>query len=382
MHENHLEAIIQEEIRAAGPITFARFMELALYHPKYGYYGSGRAKIGKLGDFYTNSHATAIYGRMIAEVALALSSSIGNGCTFVEMGAGEGLFANDFLSHLDRYHKGHDINYVIIENSQGMEAKQRERLYEYARHIIWYRSVEEMPRPIDGIFFSNELLDAFPFHMVTQEVDSLKEIYIALHRGQLTNELGGLSTGLIPRYFNRLQLRLEPGMTTEVNLLALDWVRDVSRKLRKGYVITVDYGYPASEYYSPSRPNGTFLCYHEHKTSDNPLLHIGEQDITAHADFTSVSMVGKYEGLDTLLFTYQSPFLIKAASLLEAAISGSEASSVAGAGQEEMTAVAGGIRNLIHPELLGGTFMVLVQGKDVNADGVLDGIRDYSERLL
>jgi SAM-dependent MidA family methyltransferase len=163
-------------------------------------------------------------------------------------------------------------------------------------------------------------------------------------------------------------------MTTEVNLNALEWVRQVSLKLRKGYVITVDYGYPAHEYNSPSRPKGTILCYHEHKTSDNPLLHIGKQDITAHVDFTSVAMVGKNEGLDTLLFTYQSPFLIKAASLLEA--------TLAGAGQEEMTAVASGIRNLIHPEIMGSTFMVLVQGKGAEADGTLDGIRDYSERLL
>jgi SAM-dependent MidA family methyltransferase len=156
-------------------------------------------------------------------------------------------------------------------------------------------------------------------------------------------------------------------------------VHDISQKLRKGYVITVDYGYPAREYYSPSRPKGTFLCYHEHKTSEDPLTNIGEQDITAHVDFTSVSMVGKCEGLQTLLFTYQSPFLIKAASLLEAALS----SSVAGAEQEEMAAVASGIRNLIHPELLGGTFMVLVQGKGVSADGtLLEGIRDYSDRLL
>jgi SAM-dependent MidA family methyltransferase len=375
MQASNMEGIITEEIRAVGPITFARFMELALYHPEYGYYGSGSAVIGKRGDFYTSSHATAVYGRMVAEVALALSSTIGTGCTFVEMGAGEGLFARDFLGHLGRYHKGHDIKYVIIENSPGMEKKQRECLHEYAQGIRWYRSVDELPGVIDGIFFSNELLDAFPFHMVKQETDALKEVYIASHGGGLTNELGTVSTGLIPRYFNRLQLMLEPGMTTEVNLNALEWVRQVSRKLRKGYVITVDYGYPANEYYSPSRPKGTFLCYHEHKTSDNPLLHIGEQDITAHVDFTSVSMVGKNEGLDTLLFTYQSPFLIRAAALLEAAL--------AGAGQDEMTAVASGIRNLIHPDILGSTFMVLVQGKGVSADGtLLDGIRDYSERLL
>ena len=374
MHENQIEGIIREEIRTTGPITFARFMEIALYHPEYGYYGSGRAKIGKHGDFYTNSHATAVYGRMLAEVALALSSSIGNNCTFVEMGAGEGLFAKDFLDHLARYHKGHSIKYVIIENSPGMEVKQRERLGEYAKGIAWYKAVEDMPEPVDGIFFSNELLDAFPFHMVKQEADALKEVYISTRHGELTNELGSLSTGLIPRYYNRLQMRLEPWMTTEVNLLALDWVRDVSRKLRKGYVITVDYGYPASEYYSSSRPKGTFLCYHEHKTSEDPLENIGEQDITAHVDFTSVSMVGKYEGIQTLLFTYQSPFLIKAASLLE--------TSLAGAEQEEMAAVATGIRNLIHPELLGSTFMVLVQGKGVESGGVLDGIRDYSDRLL
>ena len=375
MNESNLEGIIREEIRTAGPITFARFMELALYHPEYGYYGSGRANIGKRGDFYTNSHATAIYGRMVAEVALALSCSTGNGCTFVEMGAGEGYFASDFLDHLGRYHKGHGIRYIIIENSPGMEAKQRERLGEHAKGINWYKALEEMPEPIDGIFFSNELLDAFPFHMVKQEKDVLKEVYISLHRGQLTKELGYLSTGLIPRYYNRLQLMLEPGMTTEVNLNSLDWVRSVSQKLRKGYVITVDYGYPAREYYSPSRLNGTFLCYHEHKTLEDPLLHIGEQDITSHVDFTSVSMVGKNEGLQTLLFTYQSPFLIAAATLLEAAL--------ADADQAEMAAVAAGIRNLIHPELLGGTFMVLVQGKGVAADGtLLDGIRDYSDRLL
>lgn len=355
-----IEGLIADEIRLHRVITFARFMELALYHPEHGYYASGRARIGRSGDFYTSPQATGAFGTLLSETFIRLKNAVqGSACAFVEMGAGEGLFARDFLDALRTRHPGEfdSVRYMIVERAGGMAARQAEALGELAGKVAWYGHVEDLPDGINGVFFSNELVDAFPFHMVRADGGTLKELYVTLTDGQLALVPGPLSNDEIARYFTRLGLSLPDGMTTEVRIDALQWIKAVGRKLGRGFVITIDYGYPAWDYYGGHRNGGTCLCYYKHTANNSPLTRVGEQDITAHVDFTTLAMAGQDAGLTPVLFTDQTSFLLEAVGWIEESLKASEAS------QDEVEKVARGIKTVIHPDWMGGAFKVLVQTK-------------------
>lgn len=373
-----LEDIIRDEIQSGGAITFARFMELALYHPEHGYYGGG-AGIGKAGDFYTSPHVSPVFGKLIAEIYLKLKAALSvEHCAFVEMGAGEGYFAKDFLEGLHRYHEREyqRCEYIIVERSPGMAARQQETLGRLRDKVQWYGRVEDLPCPVTGIFFSNELVDSFPVHRVRRDRDSIKEIYVN-HGGKgFMETLGPLSSPLIARHFNRIGLNLPEGITTEVNLRAGEWARSVSEGLVRGFVITIDYGYPAHEYYIPDRCTGTLACYHRHTVNENPFTNVGEQDITAHVDFTSLAHAGREAGLNPVLYTDQTSFLAEALGLLHKAM------SACGPAEEELAEAGLGIKTLVHPEWMGETFKVLVQSKGAGREGVFGGIKDRTAELF
>jgi SAM-dependent MidA family methyltransferase len=371
-----LEELIKDEVRLNGRITFARFVELALYHPEHGYYASGRAKIGRSGDFYTSPQATGAFGALLSEYFIKLKKAIGDdACAFVEMGAGEGLMARDFLTALGRFHPDdfESCRYVIVERSKGMAARQRESLGGLAVRVAWHGSVEELPDGETAVFFSNELVDAFPFHRVVQEGGSLKEIYVTLEGGRLVLAPGEQSTPEIARHLDRLKVRLPEGMTTEVRIDARQWIKAVGRKLGRGFVITIDYGYPAWDYYSARRMDGTFLCYYRHRANAEPLERIGEQDITAHVDFTALAIAGAEAGLTPVLFTDQSSFLLDAVGALEKSLVAS------GAPQQEMEKAALGVKTIIHPDWMGGAFKVLVQRKGAVDEGVFGRTKNRLE---
>jgi len=373
-----LEDIIKAEITSGGPITFARFMELALYHPEMGYYGSGRVRIGKAGDFYTSSHASPLFGRLMVEIYLRTKAALGGSpCAFIEMGAGEGHMARDFMDGLKSGYPGgyKDCGYVIVERSAAMTRRQKETLGEHTPRVKWHASIDDLPEGVTGLFFSNELVDSFPFHRLHQTEDSLKEIYVTAVDGQLADTPGALSSPEIARHFNRIGLRLPAGMTTEVNLEAARWMRSVARKLGRGLVLTVDYGYPAYEYYSPERSSGTIMCYHRHTVGEDPYRLIGEQDITAHVEFSTLALVGREEGLLPAVFTDQTSFLMQAVADLDASM------KRGGATQEEHEKVGRGLKALMHPDWLGGAFKALVQTKDVDADSLFAGIRNRLDEL-
>jgi len=371
-----LEKTITDEIKAAGPVTFARFMELALYHPEQGYYASGRAAIGRSGDFYTSPHTGPVFGRLIYETFHKMSGRLSPGpASFVEMGAGEGYLAKDFIEAMKG--RGGDYRYIIVENSGGMRAKQENTLGVLAPMVTWYGSVEEIPGPVNGVFFSNELVDAFPFHRVCQCRDALKEMYINICAdGCLCEEMGALSTPDIPRHLNRIGVRLPAGVTTEVCLGASGWMRSVAGKLARGFVVTVDYGYTSEEYYMPERTRGTMMCYRRHAANEEPLLRVGGQDITAHVDFSSLALSGSEAGLTPVLYTDQTSFLMEAACGLEAALKGGPGA------QEELENLGMGLKPLVHPEWMGGAFKVLVQSKGVDASGLYVMAKDRTRELL
>jgi SAM-dependent MidA family methyltransferase len=224
--------------------------------------------------------------------------------------------------------------------------------------------------PITGCILSNELVDAFPVHQVIFDHGQLKELYVTLNKGRLVEEMGALSDPGILTYFDSMSIRLEEGQRAEVNLKALDWMENVGRILEKGFVLTIDYGYLAEELYSPHRRNGTLLCYHRHQTSENPYEHLGEQDITAHVNFTALINKGEEVGLSLTGLVTQYRFLIALGVLQEMESLNREASELDGLKWRLS------LLNLIEPEIgMGETFKVLIQHKGI-AKPVLDGLRD------
>jgi SAM-dependent MidA family methyltransferase len=223
---------------------------------------------------------------------------------------------------------------------------------------------------IEGCFLSNELVDAFPVHQVIFNRGILKEVYVTQDHGQLKEQWGELSDPRIASYFQSMDVSLQEGQRAEVNLKALDWVEKVARCLKKGFVLTIDYGYLAKELYGPQRREGTLLCYYQHRTSENPYERLGEQDMTSHVNFSGLVQRGEEVGLHLTGLVPQYQFLL-ALGLLQ------EMESL-GRGMSEMDALRMrlSLKHLIEPEMgMGEVFKVLIQHKGVD-EPQLDGLRD------
>ena len=316
---------IRREIEAReGQITFVRFMELALYHPQYGYYTSGRERIGKQGDYFTNVSVGPLFGKLLARQFTQFRNELGNPLEFevVEFGGHGGQLRADVWAAMP------DLSYRIIEVG------------------------DPLPEEIVGCVFSNEFLDALPVHRVQVKDGIWQEIYVGTDLREIS---GPLFDPRLAEYLRDLPIQYMEGYRTEVNLRALDWLEDVTRRLKRGWIITIDYGYERDEYFAPHHRDGTLLCYHQHVKSTNPYVNIGEQDITTHVEFTSLIEHGKKLGLEPVLFTDQSHYLLQ--------IGESEISEIVErtAGQPSKERAA--IHQLLHPELMGRTFQVLVQRK-------------------
>lgn len=316
---NPLEQKIVGRIRREGPITFESFMEMALYDPVFGYYASRGQRIGRAGDFYTSSHLHALFGAMIGKQIREMWKLIGSPETFtiIEMGAGEGHVCKDMLDYLKQdgsEEHGADrsffesLQYLIVEKNELQRQRQQERLHEYSEKIRWISTIKEAGM-IRGCIFSNELLDAFPVHLVRME-EQLREIYVNHNGSDFIDQTGDLSSEGITRYFRDAEIELVAGYTTEVNLRLRDWLLDTGAVLEKGFVFTIDYGHPAEEYYSEDRNRGTLLCYYCHEFNENPYEHIGDQDMTSHVNFSSVKRWGEEMGLRTLGYCSQGSFLL------------------------------------------------------------------------
>lgn len=366
-----LLAILQEKLQMSPQqqLTFAEFMELALYHPTAGYYSSGKVAIGAQGDFFTATSLGPDFGELLAEQLLQMKQILGRSpFQVVEMGAGKGDLAQDILSYLEqRYPEDiKDIEYYIIEKSPALRQRQQEKLATFSQvKIQWCDWSDLSENSLQGCFISNELLDAFPVHLVTIEAGKLKEIYIEYHtETQSLQELSRpLSTPQISAYFERLNLDFSQypnGYRTEVNLGMLSWLEQLQTKLKAGYILTVDYGYPATKYYHPQRSRGTLQCYFQHRRHDNPYVNLGAQDLTAHVDFTSLQNYGESLGLVTLGLTQQGLFLM-ALGL------GDRLNALSQNPTDVMTLFRrrDALHQLIDPTRLGG-FYVLLQGKNLS----------------
>lgn len=349
-----LIAKIADRIMQNGPIDFATYMEMALYDPEHGYYESG-GTLGWKGDFYTSEDLHSIYGEMLGRQLLEAASLIASDepVTIVEMGPGRGTLCRDILTFLDREipEIRSRIRYVLIERSARMIEHQRDLLLPFLSEgwpVSWCSGLDTfLPEGIEGMIFSNELVDAFPVHRIVIRNETLKECFVSYEHGKFVEIEGDPSAAVadhVRRFIHDKEITLGEGMRAEVNLNAVDWMQSVASVLRKGIAVTVDYGYPAYELYSSQRPQGTLLCYVRHCASNDPYVGVGNQDMTAHVDFTALATVGQDRGLEVTGFTNQQSFLL-------------------GLGIAEKTTESNEelIAQLIHPEGLGRTHKVLIQ---------------------
>jgi SAM-dependent MidA family methyltransferase len=308
-----LKEKIIERIESEGPINFETFMEMALYYPGLGYYTKDSTKIGRAGDFYTSPHLHSIFGAMIGRQMEEMWTIIGNPDIFhvVEMGAGMGYLAKDMLEYLEGKEIFKHLKYTIVEVNPKVRAKQQELLSKFKDNIKWIFSIDEI-EPVTGCFLSNELLDAFPVRLIevsNNPDNGLKEIYVSIDGDDLVEIKMPCSTE-VKTYLNEFDIKLPEGYKTEVNLKIKDWLIEVTNKLLEGFILTIDYGYPAQDYYSEDRNRGTLLCYYQHQINENPYQNIGEQDLTAHVNFSSLKKWGDELGLKSLGFCSQGTYLV------------------------------------------------------------------------
>jgi SAM-dependent MidA family methyltransferase len=367
-----LHQIIADEIQEQGPRSFARFMEICLYHPQYGYYSSGRASRGREGDYYTSPTVHHVFGALVGKQMAQMWRVLGTGpFEIVEMGGGEGYLCLDVLDYLQEYEpQFYDLlRYRMVEISPVYVEKQQGLLSSHRAKMTWDSTADVEGMKVKGCFLSNELIDAFPVHRVMVEGGELKEIYVDLYKGELREVLKNLSTPEIEAYFTDVGITLTEGQRAEVNLEALQWLHGVSQGLERGFVITIDYGYPAQELFSSHRRDGTFTCYRGHRALSDPYIHLGLQDMTSHVDFTSLILCGEGCGLELTGVVPQYRFFLALGILEEAARAGEGKGSWKGM-DERLT-----LKNLILPGGMGEIFKVLIQHKGIERPH-LDGLSE------
>jgi SAM-dependent MidA family methyltransferase len=359
-----LVALLRDQIDAAGGIPFVDFMAQALYQPQYGYYMCARDRIGKAGDFFTSSSVNALFGRLLARQLAEMAGLLGDGAfQIVEQGAGEGHLALDVLDALADeapalYGR---TSYTLIEVSADNRVRQAQLLAAHRDRVNWCD--DEAWRIEAGCFLSNELVDAFPVRLIEKRDGELQEVFVINTPDGFAEELRPLTGPSVSEHFDWLGIAPLEGNRCEVNLAAPDWMCRLSERLGRGFVLTIDYGYPAEELYAPHRRAGTLMCYQRHRADDNPYDRVGEKDITAHVDFTALQKAGAGAGLQTLWFGEQYRFLLGLGFFEELVRMEAAASD-----EREARALRLTLKNLVMPEAgMGETFKVLVQGKGVGA---------------
>jgi SAM-dependent MidA family methyltransferase len=357
--------IIRAEIGANGPIPFARFMELALYHPKHGYYASGRANIGRRGDFFTNVTVGSLFGKLLATQFAEIWEKLGRPRDFkiVEQGAHDGFFAADVLTALRQAASGcfAATSYFILEPFPVWRERQKENLREFAEKTSWIASIDDM-QPFVGIHFSNELFDSLPVHLivsggVANGATAWSEKFVTLASNNFAFATADASRSGLPLD----HLGFSPaGFETEVNLAAPKLMSEIAANLSRGVILTIDYGFPRSEFYSLHRSQGSLQIRTKQKKLSSPFELIGLADISAHVEWTSLAEAAQSSGPTPIGFTDQHHFLTGIIS---------EFFPDAEFDPAEKRA----LQTLLHPEMLGRSFQVLALGKDF--DEKLSGFR-------
>jgi SAM-dependent MidA family methyltransferase len=357
-----LSDFIRDRIRREGPVTFAWFMKQALYHPEGGYYSSGKCEIGRRGDYFTNVSVGPLFGRLLAGQFAEMWEALGRPGDFaiVEQGAHHGDFARDILvaasERAPEFFSA--LRYRIVEPFLILRQRQSETLAEFSGKVRWEKSLADL-EPFRGVHFSNELLDAMPVHLIRREggTGEWQERCVAESADGFAFVGQPVVDQNLRRHLEKIPKHAPGPYQTEVNLAALEWIEEVARKLDRGFVLAVDYGYPRDRFYAPERSSGTLQCYAGHRTISSPLQEIGHTDITAHVDWTSLAERAEESGLTLAGFTDQHHFITGLLSRWN---------------PEESERRA--LQTLLHPELLGTRFQYLALGKNA-PDNQLGGFR-------
>jgi SAM-dependent MidA family methyltransferase len=353
---SRLLPIILSTIRAKGPINFAEFMELALYHPEHGYYAVSAQRSGRGGDFFTSVDVGPIFGEMLAvqleEMCRIVRDAGAAAFDLVEAGAGNGRLARDILDaasarHPELYER---MRLTLVERSAAARAMQRDVLDHHAARL--HAQLADLPPPdtVTGVIIANELLDALPVHVVTVTPGGLREIVVGEREGSLVEAEGPPPDPAIERYLARSGASLPVGARAEVGLEAERWVERAARALRLGFLLLFDYGHEAAELYSPTHAAGTLMAYRAHTArGDDPLRDPGTRDLTAHVNLSAVCAAAARAGLDAAGAVDQLYFLT-ALGVTDRLASGAD---------REAVARRLGAKSLLIPGGLGSTMKVL-----------------------
>lgn len=312
-HSERLVARVREEIDAqSGWISFARFMEMALYEPGLGYYSAGAAKFGTAGDFVTAPEISPLFGRCLAHQCAQVLRVLGGG-SLLELGAGSGALAVDMLNQLEALDCLPE-RYLILEVSADLRERQLAALAaRAARHLNRVEWLDEPPDAFTGAMVANEVLDAMPverFRVRGGEVNALGVTWQLNRLDWSETRATGALLREVRALEGELQGPLAEGFTSEISLRVGPWMRTLARSLRAGVMLFIDYGLPRRQYYRPERAAGTLLCHFRHRYHDDPFFAVGLQDIGAWVDFTAVAGAGVDAGLEVAGFTTQAHFLM------------------------------------------------------------------------
>jgi len=393
----HAVGSLIDLIHRRGPVTVAAFMDLALYHPTFGYYARAAQRSGRAGDFFTSVDVGPLFGDLLAvqfaemfELLFSESGETSSRYDLVEAGAGNGRLAADVLNGLD-HRAPHVLSRLalhLVEASPAAAAEQSASLGRHASRLA--SSHAQLPARFTGILFANELLDAFPVHQVVMRPEGLREVYVDEQQGELRTSEGPLSDERLTGHFEALGVALSPGWIAEVSLAAIDWVREAARRLERGFMVFVDYGHAARELYSVTHAQGTLTSFSQHRASGPEtgaippwLNRPGEQDLTAHVDFTSIQRAAAGEGMNTIALLDQTYFVMGLVGMGSVGSEGSAESEVRSLDPTALPKLSNpatlpypanlpnlptdvrALKTLLMPGGLGSTMKILILGKGV-----------------
>ena len=380
-----LRQIIEQEIRKCGPIPFSRYMELCLYHPGLGYYSRQAEQFGKAGDFYTSSDVHAVFGRLLVRQFEEMWRVLGNpeSLEVLELGPGRGLFAQDVLDWSEK--KFPDLfaalRYTLVESSVVLRERLQATLsrhFETGKAALGKGCIANAPAPIPRslspqvplIVFANEFFDALPVEIISFE----GELRIDSRNGRFIETWMPLSAAEL-EFLDRYGVHPEPGERIETPLLAQQYMDAVVDSVPRGFVVVIDYGYTRDELLA-GRHRGTVTAYRRHSAGSSPYEAPGEQDITAHVNFTGLAAAAESHGMQVEKLLTQAQFLMGIAEPNQFADAFEECRL-----PQEKAKVALQLKHLVTPAGMGETFHVLIGSKGVEKLEQLSGLRFGRSRL-
>lgn len=374
--QNALHAKI---ITAGGWISFADFMETALYTPGLGYYSAGAEKFGHAGDFVTAPEISSLFGKTIARQAAQVFELIG-GNDILEFGAGSGKLALDLLLELEQL----DClprRYFILEVSADLQQRQHELFEKYAPHLAsvihWLTT---LPHEFNGLILANEVLDAMPVHLVVWQDQHLYERGVTSNHDAFAWQERPLIAGELFEIAQELPPHKEAvnhyafHYLSEISLTNRHFIRTLAQLLHRGVILLIDYGFGQSEYYHPQRSQGTLMCHYRHHAHDDPFYLPGLQDITSHVDFSAITHVALHNGLQLLGYTSQANFLINCG--ITDILSQTPADNT-----YQYLPLANQLQRLVSPAEMGELFKVIAFGRQID-QSLLGFSRADKSRLL